>query len=210
METEPGINIIVYRLDNNTLLSRPPAGFKRAVLYVSHMSADAELRDEVFLQDIISNEPDSAVFACDVRGTGESQPNTCGNDFLEPYGSDYFYAGHSIMLDYPYAGQKTFDVLRVIDWIRSYGHEEIHLAGKGWGAIIATFAAVISDSVSQVTLKNALTSYSDIAESEEYNWPLSSLLPGVLKTFDLSDCYRALAGKKLRQIEPWNAVAKTS
>ena len=210
VETEPGINIIVYRLDNNTLLSRPPAGFNRAVLYVSHMSADAELRDEAFLQDIISNESDSAVFACDVRGTGESQPNTCANDFLEPYGSDYFYAGHSIMVDYPYAGQKTYDVLRVIDWIRSYGHEEIHLAGKGWGAIIATFAAVISDSVSQVTLKNALTSYSDITESEEYDWPLSSLLPGVLTTFDLPDCYHALAGKKLRQIEPWNAVAKPS
>ena len=145
VETEPDISIVVYRLDDNVLLSRPPAGLKRALLYISHQSADNELRQETFLHEIISNEPDSAVFACDVRGIGESQPNTCGNNFPEPYGNDYFYAGHSIMLDYPYAGQKTYDVLRVINWLKSFGHEEIHLVGKGWGAIPATFAALLSD-----------------------------------------------------------------
>ena len=61
--------------------------------------------------------------------------------------------------------------------------------------------------MTQVTLKNALTSYSDVAESEEYRWPLSSFVPGVLEKFDLPDCYRALAAKKLRQIEPWGALA---
>jgi hypothetical protein len=142
-----------------------------------------------------------------VRGIGESQPNTCNNDFLGPYGSDYFYAQHSIMLDYPYVGQKTYDVLRIINWLKSYGHDEIHLIGKGWGAIPATFAALLSNTVSQITLKNALASYSDIAENEEYNWPLASFLSGVLKTFDLPDCYRALASKNLRQIEPWSANA---
>ena len=59
----------------------------------------------------------------------------------------------------------------------------------------------------QVTLKNALTSYSDVAESEEYRWPLSALLPGVLRKFDLPDCRRALEAKGLRLIEPWGASA---
>jgi len=204
VETEADIHTIVYRLDDNELISRPPKGFKRALLYVSHLSADDELRNEKFLGEIIKSEPDSAVFACDVRGTGESRPNTCGDNFLAPYGSDYFYAGHSYMLDYPYAGQKTFDVLCVINLLKSFGHEEIHLVGKGWGAIPATFAALLSDTVSRVTLKNALTSFSDIAEHEDYNWPLSTLIPEVLKSFDLPDCYRALAGKKLQQIDPWN------
>jgi len=111
------------------------------------------------------------------------------------------------MLDRPYAGQKTHDVLRVLEWMRSNGHEEIHLAGSGWGAIPATFAALLSDAVKQVTLKNALTSYGDIAESEEYRWPLSTFVPGVLAKFDLPDCYRALAAKQLQQVEPWDAAA---
>jgi len=38
------------------------------------------------------------------------------------------------MLDYSYVGQKTFDVLRVVNWIRSFGHKEVHIAGKGWGS----------------------------------------------------------------------------
>jgi hypothetical protein len=60
--------------------------------------------------------------------------------------------------------------------------------------------------VVQVTLKHALTSYSALAETEDYKWPLSALLPGVLKSFDLPDCYRFLARKNLRQLEPWGAA----
>jgi cephalosporin-C deacetylase-like acetyl esterase len=208
VETEPGIFALVYRLADESLVSRPPRGAKRAILYVSHQSSDAELRDEPLIADIIAAEPDSAVFTCDVRGVGESQPDTCGaKSFQTAYGSDYFYAIHSIMLDHPYAGQKTHDVLRVLDWLAAHGHEEVHLVGRGWGAIPATFAALLADGVVQVTLKNALTSYSDVAESEEYRWPLSAFIPGVLEKFDLPDCYRALGNKKLTQIDPWGALA---
>jgi dienelactone hydrolase len=199
VETEAGITIPVYRLSDTELLSRPPAGVKRAILYVSHLSADEELRKEALIKDLISAEPESAVYACDVRGVGESKPNTCADDFFGAYGNDYFYSAHSIMLNSTYTGQKTYDLLRIIDWLRSCGHEEIHIVAKGWGTIPATFAAVLSEKVTQITLKQALTSYSDIAENPEFNWPLSTLVPGILKHFDLPDCYRELATKKLVQ-----------
>ena len=48
--------------------------------------------------------------------------------------------------------------------------------------------------------------YSEIAENSEFNWPLSTLIPGILKEFDLPDCYRELASKKLVQIEPVGAA----
>ncbi len=207
VQTEPGIQALVYRLSTFRHEARPPRGPARAVLYVAHQSSDAELRDEPLVRDVLRAEPESPFYTCDVRGIGESQPDTCGaNSFLQPYGSDYFYAIHSFMLDRPYVGQKTYDVLRVLDWMRNCGHSEIHLVGKGWGALPATFAALLSKSVARVTLKNALTSYSAIAESERYEWPLSTFLPGVLQRFDLPDCYRALAAKDLRQIEPWGAI----
>jgi len=210
VDTEPGIHALVYRLSEESMQSRPPLGGKRAVLYVSHLSADTELREEPLLKELVDAEKGTAFFTCDVRGIGDSRPDTCGIDsFFEPYGCDYFYAIHSIMLDYPYAGQKTYDLLRVIDWLGSVGHTEIHLAAKGWGAIPGTFAAVLSDAVVQVTLKNALTSYTDVAESEEYRWPLSSFVLGGLETFDLPDCYRELEKKGLRQIEPWGAMGES-
>ena len=208
VQTEPGIQALVYRLYQESWYSRPPRGPQRAILYVSHLSSDAELRDEPLVREAIEAEPDVPVFTCDVRGIGESRPDTCGvNSFLTPYGSDYFYAIHSLMLDRPFLGQKTHDLLSVLDWMTSLGHTDVHLVAKGWGTLAATFAAVLSDAVKQVTLKNALTSYGDIAESEQYAWPLSALLPNVLARFDLPDCYRALEAKKLRIVEAWNAMA---
>lgn len=206
VETEPGIHALVTRLHDDQLVSRPPRGAKRAVLYVSHRSADAELRGEALVKDLIDAEPESAFYAMDVRGIGESQPDICGKDqFERPYGSDYFLTAQSGMLGRPYLGQKVFDVIRVIAWLKDQGHEEIHLAGRGWGAIAGSLAALLADDVKQVTLKNALSSYSTVAETEDYRWPYAQLIPNVLKHFDLPDVYRALDGKGLMQIEPWGA-----
>lgn len=210
LETEKGVGAVVYRLSEQQHLSRSPKDDKPAILYVSHHSADAELREEPLLTELVKAEPTATFYACDVRGVGESRPDTCGgsNQFLAEYGNDYFYAIHGIMLDRPYIGQKTFDVLRVLDWLADIGHREVHLVAKGWGAIPATFAAMLSDVVTRVTLKNALTSYAEIASAETYSWPLSSFVPDVLAAFDLPDCYRALGDKKFRQIEPWGANSK--
>lgn len=208
VETEPGVQAIVYRLTDERWHSRPPKAGRRALLYVSHLSSDAELRDEPLIREVMRDEPESPLFTCDVRGIGESLPQTCDpGSFHSEYGNDYFYAIHSLMLDRPYLGQKTFDVLRVLQWLKSVGHHEIHVIGKGWGALSATFAAVLAPQVQQVTLKHALTSYAEIAESEDYDWPLSTLLPNVLASFDLPDCYKELEAKSLRRVEPWGAQA---
>ncbi|WP_414663146.1 alpha/beta hydrolase [Horticoccus sp. 23ND18S-11] len=202
VETEPGILATVYRLGDTPLRYRVQRGPKRAVLYVSHQSADLELRQEPLVREIIAADPEAAFYACDVRGIGESQPNTTGQGFLEPYGSDYFYAIYGIMFDQPYPGQRTFDLLRLIDWLQAHGHEEIHLVAKGWGTIPATFAALLAErGVTRVTLKHALSSYGAVAEAQDYNWPLSSFVPDALKTFDLPDCYSALAAKNLRIVD---------
>ena len=50
-------------------------------------------------------------------------------------------------------------------------------------------------------MKEALTSYSEVAESERYDWPLSSFVRGVLAKFDLPDCHRLLTAKGLRMID---------
>ena len=206
VETEHRIQAAVYRLTDDVLLSRPPAGDKRAVLYVSHLSADRELREEPLIRELIAAEPGSAFYTCDPRGIGDAQPDTCNpGSFHSRYGSDYFYAAHSLMLDDPYAGQRTYDLLRVLQWLQAVGHTEVHVAARGWGAIPAAFAALLARNVVQVSLKNALTSYAEVAEAKEYNWPLALLVPGVLGYYDLPEVYHELEAKSLRLIEPWGA-----
>jgi dienelactone hydrolase len=205
VETDPGVHAIVYRLTREPLLSRPPRDTNTAVLYVSHQSADDELRSEPLVRELIDRNPGAAFYACDVRGVGESEPQTTNLTDRGEYSTDYFYSSHAMMLDYPYIGQRTFDVLRVVDWLKGWGHEQIHLAARGFGALPATFAALLAAAVVQVTLRHALTSYAAVAEARDYNWRLSALPPGVLSRFDLPDCYRELKKKNLDLREPWGA-----
>jgi hypothetical protein len=93
--------------------------------------------------------------------------------------------------------------------LNASGYEHIHLAARGLGALPSVFAALLSPHVTQVTLKNALTSYTTVAEAADYRWPLSALPPGVLAAFDLPDCYRELRKKNLKLLEPWGANATT-
>ncbi|QDS90118.1 hypothetical protein EC9_43220 [Rosistilla ulvae] len=95
--------------------------------------------------------------------------------------------------------QAFFGESRDCGWQAFYGCP----LSAGWGAIPATFAAVLSPVVKQVTLQHALTSYTDLASAETYKWPLSSMVPGILQRFDLPDCYRFLESKQLKQIDPW-------
>jgi dienelactone hydrolase/pimeloyl-ACP methyl ester carboxylesterase len=205
VETDSGVHAIVYRLTKDPLLSRPPRDTSKAILYVSHKSADEELRSERLIRDLIEAEPEAAFHTCDVRGVGDSEPQTTSLTDRGEYSTDYFYSSHGLMLDYPYLGQRTFDVLRVLDWLNAWGYEHVHLAARGYGALPSTFAALLSDRVRQVTLKNALSSYTDVAEARDYGWPLSALPAGVLTSFDLPDCYRELRRKNLKLLEPWGA-----
>ncbi|EAQ78550.1 alpha/beta hydrolase [Blastopirellula marina] len=208
VESEPGVQAIVYRISDDWHFSRPAKGSKQAVLYVSHHSADAELRENELLAQTIGENPNVPVYTLDVRGVGESQPNTADvNSYLSAYGCDFLYAIHGVMFGDAYPRQRTFDVLTVLNWLNTFDHQEIHLIANGWGAIPSTFAAVLHPSVKRVTLQHALTSYTDLAAAEDYEWPLSAMTPDILQQFDLPDCYRYLKSKGLKQIDPWGPKA---
>ena len=202
VKTEPGVFALSYMLSDARHDSRPPQDDRQAVLYVAHRSCDQELRDEAWLRELITGRPETPVFACDVRGIGESLPNTCGfNSFDNPYGCDYFYAIHGLMLDRSYLGQKTWDVLRVLQWMKSFGHAQIEVIASGWGALSASLAVVLSQSmlgecVSSVTLHRALQSFHSLAIDEDYDMPLAYLPLDVLSHFDMPDCYAALPNLK--------------
>ncbi len=205
IETEPGILAFTFRLSDESRFSRPPRDSQPALLYVPHQSSDEELRTSSWLEDLLGSDKSNAqLYSVDLRGVGESQPNTCGTGPFSPYGADFFYAAHALMLGRPIVAQRIFDLLRVLDWLEAHGHTQIRIAAAGWGTIPAAFAALLHPAVKQLDLHHALTSYSDIAEAEKYDWPLSTFLPGILRHFDLPDIYTAL-GTRLNSLEPVGA-----
>ncbi len=192
IETEPGIMAVSYMLGDQRHDARPGRKGDSASLFIAHRSSDSELRSDELTQDPQFKallEIDQPLFSCDVRGIGESLPNTCGiNSFDDPYGCDYFYAIHGVMLDRPYLGQKTFDVLRTLHWLDSCGYAQVDVLGNGWGAIIATLAAVMSSRVRSLRLLNRPPSFQEMATDEWVDLPLAYFPPHILEHFDLEDC----------------------
>ncbi len=207
VETEPGITAILNQRCGRNLYHIPAAD--KAVLYIPHLSAYEELKDG--LEPGLSSDMDSLMFGLDVRGIGESTPQTCNiwdEDFFLPYNYDYFYAAHGIMLGKPYLGGKVLDVLAAAKLLKSSGIKQIHLIGRGQGSLAAAFAGLLSDDISRVTLFNAPFAYEEMVLSPTTRWPLSCMVPGILDTLDLPDVYNALAGKKLKLTVPWDALFK--
>ncbi len=197
IETENHAAAICYRLSDQRLQSRPPRiDGKPVLLYVGNRSSDSELRSaNAWLKPRVDNF-DGELYAVDVRGIGESLPNTCGNNtFDDVYGCDYFYAAHGIMLDRPYVGQKVLDVLATLQFLKSFGATDVELVGQKWGALIATLAGVLSPLVSRVQVLDRVESFEQLATDEHYDMPLAYLPPGVLKHFDLPDCDRQLGDR---------------
>lgn len=211
VETEPGIQVLTYMPMPETWYSRPPqgAGDEPVLLYVPHLSSDLDLSGEPLLHDLAGKVPAGKPFFCaDLRGMGDSQPNTCGPDtFRSPYGCDYFYAVHGVMLDRSLVAQRVHDLLSVVDWLADHGYRRVHLAARGHGSVPAALAALLDDRIVRVTLKNPLVSWSAIAEADRNNWPLSAYQPAVLRHFDLPDVYAELeARKSLVLTEPWGPM----
>ena len=197
VETEPGIRAILHLYDRRSYWHFPK--FKSVQLYLPHLSS----RDDIVSGEVLHGK--GPFLALDVRGMGQTKALTCDDDnFFSPYGNDYFYASYAAMFGEPYLGRRVHDLVTILELLRSEGCREVHLMGRGLGALTATFAACLHPLVKRVTLKNALLSYYELTQAPFQGWPLSSMAGGLLRHFDLPDCYRALAAKQLKIISPWD------
>ena len=202
LATETDIKCTLRYIDEEKVFFHLPK-VDSATLYISHLDAKDEI--EAGISELkIGN----SLFTLDVRGTGDSTPMTCdgGDDYFHPYESDYFYAAHSIMLNKTFLGGKVQDVLAAINLLKANGTKEIKLVGRGLGAIVAAFAAVLSDQIDTVTLINAPVSYQQMIEDVMTYWPLSHMPSGILKVCDLPDIYQALESKSLKIIDQWDSM----
>ncbi|MFA6567267.1 MAG: acetylxylan esterase [Victivallales bacterium] len=182
-----------------------PEGDK-ACLYVSHLSAEAEIRG-----GILGQAHGEKCFALDIRDIGNPRPVSCwrGGEYFDLDWVDHFYASTGIMLDEPLLSGKVRDTLSAISLLKDRGYQQIHLIGRGFGSMVAAFAGLLSNDVTKVSLVNAPLSYAEMVRNGVSLWPLSCMVPGVLDSFDLPDVYRALTGKQLRVINPWDSMFRT-
>jgi len=212
IETEQHNGANVFALLHAIPKSGPQYFFPKvetATLYVPHLSS----LDEIAAGQAPPLADGEIRFALDVRGLGDMTARLhkdAGNDFFSPYGTDYFYSTLAMMWNESYCGRRVHDLLSTLDLFVANGCRQIHLVGRGLGAVTATFAAVLHPLVKQVTLHNALLSYHELTQDDRYQWPFSTLVHGILQRLDLPDCLRELAAtKRLGIVDPWNARMQT-
>ena len=178
----------------------------KLTVYVGHVSGETDLLETPPVRALLRGP--RPVVAIDPRGTGQSEPLTCGErDFFAPYKADYLYATLHEMFGENYLGARVHDVLRALDLLYAEGATEIELAGRGLGSVTAAFAALLHPRQPRVRLYDYLPSFQMLVDAQYFTWPLSAMPRGVLRHFDLPDVYRAL-GRRLRKSAPWDACMR--
>lgn len=139
-----------------------------------------------------------AVCAIDLRGLGQSTVR------LPAAGPVYYldgnlrerYAWTSFVLGKPVIGQRVWDLLRCLDYLRArrdVDQSRIYGWGNEGAALAVLFAAVLEDRLRSVLLESSLATYRSLVESEAYSLDLGWFTFGVLQHFDLPDLVAAVA-----------------
>jgi dienelactone hydrolase len=196
----------------------------RVILPKSH---SAKLPALVYLRDRNGEGGDASLFAdlasqgwvvavADVRGFGETMsarhipdPHV---DYFDPRdGMDSDFAIASFFLGRPLLGMRVRDAGAVVSFLRARPDvDPAHLiiAGKGWAGVVALFTAALDPEIAGVAVEGTPVSYAAIAAAHLYNQPISLMLPGVLKEFDLADVLASLAPRPLIMLNPQDAMAR--
>jgi len=205
---EPGIRAIVHKNVLQAGCFHTLDVKKQVCLYLPDVASEWDILENAYLRQLVTRQE---IYAIDPRGMGESRPENGSKndaeDFFQDYGVDYMLHGYGSMLSESYLGRRVFDVLRVIDLLAAEGAEEFHLHGRGQGAIIGAFAALLEKRLSKVFLIDSPTSFHEWTVDPLARWPAASHLRGSLKFFDFPDVLAAL-GQKVTVQSSWNSRRK--
>ncbi len=150
------------------------------------------------------------VLAVDVRGMGETSrlDDRNGSDFPGYFG-DYDSAMTSFLIGKSLVGMRAADVLRAVDFLATRSEVDsnrIFGVGKIGGGVPLLYAAALDDRIRKLAFEQMLVSYRSVVEQRLHRGVLESIIPGVLKQFDLPDLLAALIPRKVLLVNSVNPL----
>ena len=138
------------------------------------------------------------VCSVDLRGLGFSIPRlpSAGPVFYHDDNMQEDYAWASFSLGKPVLGQRVWDCLRSLEYLKSrpdVARDRIYGLGDGGAAIALLMAGVLDTNLHSLMLDSSLATYRSLVESEAYSLQLPWFLYGILQHFDLPDLVGAMA-----------------
>jgi cephalosporin-C deacetylase-like acetyl esterase len=169
IQPEPGITL-------HARIAAPSGGPARkpAVLYVG-----------------AATEPDPLAITLTVepRGwTGTAAPPT-------GYSKPYQTAMRALLVGKTMAGMQTGDIRRAFDYLAARPDVDprgIRIAGRGAGAVLALYAALLEPRIVTVSCEDMPPSYMELVRMKMHPGVMDLIVPGALRDFDIPDMVAAL------------------
>jgi cephalosporin-C deacetylase-like acetyl esterase len=150
------------------------------------------------------------VLSIDARGMGETSrlDDRNGSDFPRYFG-DYDSAMTSFLIGKSLVGMRAADILRGVDLLATRSEVDSNRVsgfGHGDAAVPLLYAAALDDRIRKLAFEQMLVSYRAVVEQRINRGVLESIIPGVLKQFDLPDLLAALIPRKVLLVNPVNPL----
>jgi hypothetical protein len=133
------------------------------------------------------------VVLADLRGMGETRPDSGSSAWHRALGADVTEAFLSLHIGRPLLGQRVLDLLCLLHSLQSEAGPSVtagfELTGTGAAGAVVLHAAALDELslIRRVGLERSLVSWSDVVERGISREQLASAVPGVLKFYDLPD-----------------------
>ncbi|MDB5112054.1 MAG: hypothetical protein JWR67_3168 [Mucilaginibacter sp.] len=145
-----------------------------------------------------------SLLIADLRGFGEETPRTILND-SEVYNPDYRSANTALELGKPLTGQRTQDILTLLDFISNdtqLKDLQVEVYASGFAAAAALHAAVLDKRIRKLEFYNTITSYYSILENPLKLNQYPYVIPNVLAYYDLPDLVKLIGTEKVKYVNP--------
>jgi dienelactone hydrolase/pimeloyl-ACP methyl ester carboxylesterase len=146
------------------------------------------------------------VMTVDLRGYGETAPALAKDGKAPTFGVEFKESFLALHLNQPLLGQRTADLLGVINTTPK--EQGVELLGLGAAGPVALHAAALNFRVKAVTLDGALVSWDNVLRTPISHNQLANVVPGALKVYDLPDLCASIAPRALTIRNPVDAAGK--
>ncbi|MEX2300045.1 MAG: acetylxylan esterase [Bryobacterales bacterium] len=201
--SEPGILV-----PSLLFIPEGSAGPRPAIVYVHGRGKSAEASPGGEIEWLARK--GNVVLAIDARGMGETGrlDDRNGSDFPRYFG-DYDSAMTSFLIGKSLVGMRAADILRAVDLLAARSEVDssrVSGVGKGDGAVPLLYAAALDDRLQKLAFEQMLVSYRSVVEQPLHRGVLESIIPGVLRQFDLPDLLAALIPRDVLLVNAVNPL----